>query len=132
MNLEDREYMKKRLKELVTMQVESLRGTCEITIDESYPCLYNDHAMYNLFYDNSVALLGKDKVKILREPTMGVESFAYFSLKVPAMFYQLGCGNLEKGIIYPLHSSRFDIDEECLQIGVAVHCNMAVNYLNKL
>ena len=132
MNLEDREYMKKRLKELVTMQVESLRGTCEITIDESYPCLYNDDAMYNIFYDNSVDLVGKDKVKILREPTMGVESFAYFSLKVPAMFYQLGCGNLEKGIIYPLHSSKFDIDEECLQIGVAVHCNMAVNYLNKL
>ncbi|WP_346940099.1 M20 family metallopeptidase [uncultured Clostridium sp.] len=132
MNLEDREYMKNRLKEVVTMQVESLRGTCEITIDESYPCLYNDDNMYNIFYDNSVSLLGKDKVKILREPTMGVESFAYFSLKVPAMFYQLGCGNLEKGIIYPLHSSKFDIDEECLQVGVAVHCNMAVNYLNKL
>lgn len=132
MNLEDREYMKNRLKEVVTMQVESLRGTCEITIDESYPCLYNDDNMYNVFYDNSVSLLGKDKVKILREPTMGVESFAYFSLKIPAVFYQLGCGNPEKGIIYPLHSSKFDIDEECLQIGVAVHCNMAVNYLKKL
>lgn len=132
MNLEDRKYMKKRLTELVNLQVESLRGTCEITIDESYPCLYNDDEMYNTFYDNSVGLLGKDKVKILRKPTMGVESFAYFSLKVPAMFYQLGCGNNEKGIIYPLHSSKFDIDEECLQIGVAVHCNMVVNYLNKL
>lgn len=132
MNLEDREYMKNRLKEIVTLQVESLKGTCEITIDESYPCLYNNDNMYNLFYDNSIELLGRDNVKILKEPTMGVESFAYFSLKVPAMFYQLGCGNRKKGIIYPLHSSKFDIDEECLQVGVAVHCNMAMNYLNKL
>ena len=132
MNLEDREYIKNRLREVVTLQVESLKGTCEIIIDESYPCLYNDENIYNLFYDNSIELLGKNKVKILSEPTMGVESFAYFSLKVPSMFYQLGCGNHEKGIIYPLHSSKFDIDEECLQVGVAVHCDMAMNYLNKL
>ncbi len=131
MNLEDREHMKTRLKELVNLQVQSLRGTCEITIDESYPCLYNNDNMYNLFTESTWELLGKNNVIILNEPTMGVESFAYFSLKVPAMFYQLGCGNIEKGIIHPIHNSLFDIDEKCLQVGVAAHCTMVVNYLNR-
>lgn len=131
MTLEDRERIKNRLKETVEFQVKSLRGTCEVTVDESYPCLYNDDGMFNILQNISSELLGRENVKILNEPTMGVESFAYFSLKVPAVFYQLGCGNKEKGITYPIHSCHFDIDEECLKVGVAVHCKMAVDFLNK-
>ncbi len=131
MTLQDRDNIKKRLKEVVELQVESLRGRCEIIINESYPCLYNNDNMYDMLYSTSSQLLGTESIKVLAEPTMGVESFAYFSLEVPAMFYQLGCGNKNKGITYPIHSCHFDIDEECLKVGVAVHCNMAVNYLNK-
>ncbi|MEG1255644.1 M20 family metallopeptidase [Clostridium sp.] len=132
MNIEDREYIKSRLVQIVELQVESLRGRCEIVIDESYPCLYNDDHIFDIFQNEIKALLGDDKVKLLHEPTMGVESFSYFSLETPAMFYQLGCGNRNKGIIHPLHSSLFDIDEKCLQVGVATHCTMAINYLNKI
>lgn len=129
MTLEDRENVSKRLKELVELQVASLNGKCEIKIEESYPCLYNDDNMYNLLYKASSDLLGSENIKILNEPTMGVESFSYFSLEVPAIFYQLGCGNKSKGITYPIHSCYFDIDEECLKVGVAVHCNTVLNFL---
>jgi len=46
------------------------------------------------------------------------------------MFYWLGCGNKDKGIIHPAHSSLFDIDEDCLPIGVAVHCAAAYEFIN--
>ncbi|MEG0306550.1 MAG: M20 family metallopeptidase [Clostridium sp.] len=132
MNLAEREYIKSRLVQMVELQVQSLRGRCEISVDESYPCLYNDDNIFDVFQKEMNTLLGDDKVKILHEPTMGVESFAYFALEIPAMFYQLGCGNRQKGIIHPIHSSLFDIDEKCLQVGVAAHCTMAINYLNKI
>lgn len=131
MTLEDRERIKTRLKETVEYQVKSLSGKCEIEIFESYPCLYNNDDMYDILYSSANELLGNDSVKILSEPTMGVESFAYFSLEVPAIFYQLGCGNKERGITYPIHSCYFDIDEACLKTGVAVHCKAAIDFLNK-
>lgn len=131
MTLEDRERIKTRLKETVELQAKSLGGHCEIEIFESYPCLYNNDDMYDILYTSAAELLGNDNVKILSEPTMGVESFAYFSLEVPAIFYQLGCGNKEKGFTYPIHSCYFDIDEACLKTGVAVHCKAAIDFLNK-
>lgn len=131
MTLEDRERIKQRLKEVVELQVRSLGGHCEVEIFESYPCLYNNDDMYNILASSASKLLGKEKVKVLSEPTMGVESFAYFSLEAPSMFYHLGCGNKEKGITYPIHSCYFDIDEACLKTGVAVHCKAAIDFLNK-
>lgn len=131
MEISHRKYVKERLSEIVNGIVTSMRGSCEIKIDESYPCLLNDDNMYNIFENSAISLLGQDKVEVYNEPTMGVESFAYFSLEKPSMFYWLGCGNLEKGVVHPAHSSLFDIDENCLAIGVAMHCKMALDFLNK-
>ncbi len=130
MKLEDREYIKVRLKEIVETVVKAMRGTCEIEISESYPCLCNNDEMYNFFEEVAIKTIGKENIKIVDEPTMGVESFAYFSLQRPSMFYWLGCGNKKKGIVHPAHSSLFDVDEDCLPIGVAVHCSAAYEFIN--
>ena len=130
MTNEHREYTKKRLKEIVTGITHSLRGTCEIEIVESYPCLYNEDKMMELLKYSAEQQLGSNNIKILDKPSLGVESFAYFSMERPSVFYFLGCRNEEKGIIHPAHGNKFDIDEDCLPIGVAIHCTTAINYLN--
>lgn len=132
MKKEHREYVKKRLAEITEGLVRSLRGIVEINIEESYPCLYNDDAMVDVIASTASGLIGKEKVKFLENPSMGVESFAYFSMERPAAFYYLGCRNSEKGIISPAHGSKFDIDEDCLKIGVAVQCSAVWDYLNQM
>ncbi|AWZ48101.1 amidohydrolase [Clostridiaceae bacterium 14S0207] len=127
---EHREYVKKRLVEITESTVHSMRGECEIDIEESYPCLYNDDNMADLLINSAENVIGKENIEILDVPNMGVESFAYFAMKKPAVFYYLGCGNAEKGIVYPLHNCKFNIDEDCLCIGTAIHCAAAVNFLN--
>jgi amidohydrolase len=47
---------------------------------------------------------------------MTAEDFAYFSQKAPAVFYRLGVGNPEKGIVHPVHSPHFDIDKKALEL----------------
>jgi metal-dependent amidase/aminoacylase/carboxypeptidase family protein len=42
---------------------------------------------------------------------------------------RLGCGNESKGIIHPLHSAFFDIDEEVLMIGVELFTEAVRRYL---
>lgn len=128
---EHREYVKKRFCEITEGIVHSMRGTCEIEIEESYPCLYNDDEMTDILTNSARKVIGDQNIEILEAPSMGVESFAYFAMEKPAVFYKLGCGNKEKGIIHPAHSDKFDIDEQCLTIGTAIHCQAVFDFLNR-
>lgn len=126
-----REYVKKRLREITEGIVYSMRGSCSIDIEESYPCLYNDDSMIDLLINSADEIIGSHNIKILDKPSMGVESFAYFAMERPSAFYYLGAGNAPKGINHPAHGSYFDIDEDCLPIGTAIQCSCAVKFLNK-
>lgn len=129
MRTEHRAFVKKRLVEVVEGLVHSMRGECEIEIEESYPCLYNNDETVKVLLSSAEQVIGKENIKMLESPSMGVESFAYFSMEKPSAFYYLGCGNESKGIIHPAHGSLFDIDEECLPIGVAIQCKTAFELL---
>ena len=132
MKSEHREYIKKRLIEVVEGTVNSMRGKCEILIEESYPCLYNNEQLSDIFEKKAGEVIGESNVYKLDTPTLGVESFAYFANERPALFYFLGSGNKEKGIVNPAHGSLFDIDESCLPIGVAMQCKLAFEFLLNL
>lgn len=126
---EHRSYVKRRLVEVTEGIVNSMRGKCEIDIEESYPCLYNDDETTKMVVKCASSLIKEENIKMLSNPSMGVESFAYFSMERPSAFYYLGCGNKAKGIVNPAHGSLFDIDEECLPIGVAIQCKTAFELL---
>ncbi|AYD40263.1 amidohydrolase [Clostridium fermenticellae] len=126
---EHRSYVKRRLVEVTEGIVNSMRGKCEIDIEESYPCLYNDDETTKMVVKCASSLIKEENIKMLSNPSMGVESFAYFSMERPSAFYYLGCGNKAKGILNPAHGSLFDIDEECLPIGVAIQCKTAFELL---
>lgn len=130
MRTEHREYVIKRLIEVVEGISKSMRGKCEIDIQESYPCLYNNDVMVDMMKKCASEIIGESNVEEQEKPSMGVESFAYFSMERPAVFYFLGAGNSEKGIINPAHGSFFDIDESCLPIGAAIQAKFVYDYLN--
>lgn len=129
MTNEDREFAKRRLKEIVNGICTTFRGSAEIEIEESYPCLYNDDNMVEILEVSAKNIIGSENVKVQKNPKLGVESFAYFANEVPSVFYFLGIRNEEKGIIHSAHNSLFDIDEDALPIGVAIQCEVAINYL---
>ena len=131
MTSEDREFAKQRLKEIVNGICTTFRGSAEIEIEESYPCLYNDDDMVDLLEKSAIEILGVENVKLQKNPKLGVESFAYFANEVPSVFYFLGIRNEKKGIIHSAHNNLFDIDEDALPIGVAIQCEIAVNYLTR-
>ncbi len=129
---EHRDYVKRRFQEVVHGIVTAHRAECEIFIEESYPCLYNNDKILDSVIKSGETVLGKENVVHIPHPSMGVESFAYFSLERPSAFYFLGCGNSSKGIVNPAHGPYFDIDEQCLVLGTALQCENALNILNEL
>lgn len=129
MTLEDRSHATQRLEEIVASMCTAMRGSYEIDIEESYPCLYNDDETVDLLKDAATEIIGANSVEEQLAPKLGVESFAYFALAKQSAFYFLGIRNEEKQIVHSAHNGLFDIDEESLPIGVAIQCTAAFNYL---
>ena len=129
MTVEDRAFACRRLKEIAEGTAMTARGSAEVFIEESYPCLTNDDDCVDLVKNAAVKVLGEENVIEQKNPSMGVESFAYFAMERPSAFYFLGTGNKEKGTDKSAHSSLFDIDEDALPLGVAIQCQSALDYL---
>lgn len=51
--------------------------------------------------------------------TMVGEDFSYYCQKIPGCLFRLGIRNEEMGCIYPLHNSRFNLDESAMASGLA-------------
>jgi amidohydrolase len=62
---------------------------------------------------------------------MGAEDFSYYEQIVPGFFLRLGSGNKSKGITAESHTPEFDIDEDCLVVGVKVMSNLALDFLDR-
>jgi amidohydrolase len=62
---------------------------------------------------------------------MGAEDFSYYEQVIPGFFLRLGSGNKAKGITAESHTPQFDVDEECLVVGVKVMANLALDFLDR-
>ena len=65
------------------------------------------------------------------EKVMGGEDFAYLCETTPGAMVFLGTGNKEKKTNFPLHNDKFNIDEDVLPIGAALHAQFALDFLNR-
>lgn len=130
MSSQHRQYLKSRFKEVVEGVSASMRGSAEINMIDGYPSVYNDDSMLEFARETVAEIIDKDNIIDLKNPSMGVESFAYFSMERPSVYYFLGCGNNEKGVIHPAHNGMFDIDEDCLTLGAALQALLAYRFLN--
>ena len=126
---EDRIYCAKRIEKLAKGICTAFRAEAEVLIEDRYPCLYNEDSIVDIVKESAEDILGKENVVEQENPSMGVESFAYFAKERPSAFYFLGTRNEAKNTDKPAHSSLFDIDEESLPLGVALQCDIAYEYL---
>lgn len=102
----------------------AMGGECRVDIRIGYPYVHNDEVLTRKTRKLAEELLGKANVVDLPQRMTG-EDFAYYGREIPACFYRLGTGNPEKGITAPIHSARFDVDEEALSIGAALEAWLA-------
>jgi metal-dependent amidase/aminoacylase/carboxypeptidase family protein len=49
---------------------------------------------------------------------MTAEDFAFYSQKVPVVFFRLGVANNEKRINFGVHHPKFDIDKNAIKTGI--------------
>lgn len=118
----------KRMKTMAESIASGMGGKCEFNISVGYPVLVNEKNVTNSAKKNAKEFLGDDMVEDLDIWT-AAEDFAFYSEKVNSCFYRLGVRNESKGIISPVHTSTFDIDETALEIGMGLMSWLAIKEL---
>jgi amidohydrolase len=104
------------------------RTTCELDVVRGNSLLANDPRLARWLGDLAERVLGPDRVERSIRMMIG-EDFAEFSRVVPGVFCFLGAGSEAKGTCQPHHHPRFDLDEDALPLGVAMHVRTALDYL---
>jgi len=115
---ETRQFCKTRIEEIADKTAQAFGAKAEIRISPGYEPLINNDEVVKVILETGAELLGKENVLFKEYPSLGVEDFSYFLDKAKGAFYHIGCGNKTRNIIAYNHNSRFDIDEDCLQVGV--------------
>jgi len=118
-----------KIKKLLEGITESMGGNFILKINRGYPPLYNHSEMVELVESAAKEIIGCENIINIQKPRLGAEDFAYYVQEVPGAFWRLGCKDPKSNIELSDHSSDFDIDEDALSIGVAMHIRTVLKFL---
>jgi amidohydrolase len=113
------------IKKQTEMLVEGMGAEAEVKIDIGYPFVKNDEALSASARILAEEFAGAENVSET-ELRMGAEDFAYYSQIIPACFYRLGIGNINKGIKIGVHTPTFNVDEDAIEHGMGMMAWLAV------
>lgn len=123
LSIETYKIILRKLEELIK-GLELIYGVqISMNIDLYYPSVLNDTAVHNKLYPALQKVFGKENV-IEVKPMLAGEDFAFYSRKVPSMFYFLGARDLSAPS-YSLHHPKVIFNEDCIPYGIDLMVNGA-------
>jgi amidohydrolase len=126
LSLEQHQRLHSALQKIVKELPQAFGAAAEIEVGEVAPALENNprlcELMVDILTDNQLVTHFEDN----GPPLLGGEDFARFAQLVPGCYLFFGCGNQQRGIIHPLHSSLFDLDEKALDVALTTMYSVAL------
>jgi len=129
-NMEIGKQMPEIIERIAKNTAQAYRADAELIYTVGVPPTINDATCAKRAVETVRKVVGDEAVFEV-PPVTGAEDFAFYSLKVPSVFAFLGAGNEAKGPLYPQHHENFNIDEDALEIGTALHAQYALDFLNE-
>lgn len=102
----------------------------KVNLGMEVPSVVGDEGATRTVRNICCDVIGEDLVHGIPSPSMGSEDFAFYSQRLPAAFIRLGSKGEETGY-YPLHNSKFDVDERVLTLGANVMTHIALNFFDQ-
>ncbi|WP_277601320.1 M20 family metallopeptidase [Brevibacillus marinus] len=125
LSAEVREHARQSIEQIVQGVAAAHRATYTFDYRMGYSSVVNHPEVTEKLRQIAGEVFGQSALHTM-PPSMGGEDFSAFSQKVPACYVWLGAGNQAKGIVYPHHHPRFNIDEDSLIMGVKLFVHAAV------
>lgn len=125
-------------KSIPVMMESSIDGICtsmganyKFDYQFGQPELINDDKMVDIIIGEAKKIIGDEQCIDLKDPVMGGEDFSEYLQIVPGAFFRLGTCSEEKQTCAPQHNSRFDVDDDALQIGMKIMGASALQAMSK-
>lgn len=126
---EVRKLFPSAIERIIKSTAASFRAQAEMEYIPIAPPLINNAIIARIAAASLQKLYGEDIFGDI-EKVMGGEDFAYLCEKTPGAMAFIGCGNKAKQTDYPLHNEKFNIDEDVLPVGAALHAQFALDFLS--
>lgn len=102
----------------------------DVEIEESTISMNNDEKIAEIANKSAEKIFGPNK-NVHGPIMMGSEDMPYYFQKAPGAYALVGYFNKEKNNIYFPHNEKFNIDENYMKLGAALHAQFAWDYLNE-
>ena len=131
-DVETRKFVLKRIEEIVSGLTKLMRADYELNFDGGCSGVVNDTDMVDRFIKSSKKIIQEDEIYIAKDCLMGAEDAGFFFEKVKGCYFKLYSPvAFEDGIVYPLHNSKYIMDDSVLYKGVALFLQTAIDFLNE-
>ncbi len=124
---EMRELIKTRIRELAEGVAGAMGCRADVNFGLGIGPVVNDAAVASR--TREVFARFGDAVKAVAEPWMASEDVGLFMQRNPSAYLLVGSANHERGLDYPHHHPRFDIDEAVLPLSVGMMSALIADYL---
>lgn len=122
----DQDHLRSALRRVVQSTAETYRAKAEVSIKRGGPMLFNDSRCSLLAEQAVQELFGADQL-IAFPPLTVSENFGDFLAVYPGFMAFIGVRNESRRACYPHHHPQFNIDEDVLHMGAALHVAYALN-----
>ena len=123
------EHLRQRLRRVAEDTARAHGAEAAVEIMGGYPPMVNDPDLTRLIQDAVQALLGQENLVVDEPVSMGVEDFAFYAQRVPAMMFRLGLRPPEQDSYPSLHTPLFDFNDAALPVGIRMFCEIARRFL---
>lgn len=127
---------RERAHQIIRTQAASIAaaygGTAEVCFHSGYDALINSDSLTDLVAEIASGIIGDENVFWKEFPSLGVEDFSFFQHDAKAsVFYHLGCTKPGQKEIHALHTKEFEIDEDCLKLGIRLQYTLTRRLLER-
>ncbi|MEG5018402.1 MULTISPECIES: M20 family metallopeptidase [unclassified Microcoleus] len=115
------------IEQIVSSVCATYGAKYELTYKRGVPGVQNDPKLTQLVETAALEALGRSRVQILPEPSLGAEDFSMYLEHAPGTMFRLGVGLTDKPN-YPLHHPQFEVDESAIVTGAVTLAYAAYQY----
>lgn len=106
-----------RIRELATHHAQSYGLTADVSIEDGYPVLINDHKATDLAIETARRHFPQAQITVPGPTIMGSEDFAFMLEAVPGCYFFIGNGELGENGGCMIHNPAYDFHDHNIKVG---------------
>lgn len=124
------EESREEIKQIVAGVCQAFGATSEVRFTPGARLTANDVELEREVVEILKGQTSAEQI-VPHQPQLGAEDFAAFSTRVPGCYLFLGVRNEDKGITHMIHTPNFDVDEDCIDLGIGLMTEVLLEVAKK-